>query len=283
MLEILQSYSFKIVAIGTVVLAIVSSVVGAINVYKGQSLIGDAMGHATFAGIVLAFMLFATRNPIVLLVGAMSTAAIAYYLIQYSERHSKIGLGANMAIFLSGFFGLGLVLKSYIQGNPNFAGASQAGLDNYIFGQAAYLLKSDIYLISAVAVLCLLIIFSFYKEFKVYLFDKEFAQIINLPVKLFEYLILFMTILVIGIGIKTVGAILISSFLIMPCVSASQWSNKFSRVLILGVIFSSIASFVGSYMSTVYSGLSTGPTIILVLGTICIISFIFGKNGLLRR
>lgn len=281
-MEILRSYSFQIVALGTVILAITSSLVGSINLYKGQSLIGDAMGHSTLAGVIIAYMLFATRNPIVLLLGAMSTASISYFLIDYAKKNSKIGLDANMAIYLSGFFGLGLVLKSYIQGNENFIGASQAGLDNYIFGQAAYLLQFDVILISVCAVICSSIIIYFFKEFKVYLFDREFAILTGVPVNVLDYLVLFMTILTIGVGIKAVGVILISSFLIMPCVSARIWSNKYINTLIIGSIFSAISALLGSYLSTMYKGFSTGPVIILVSGIIFLISLIFGKNGIIR-
>lgn len=282
-MEILTSYSFRIIAMGTVLLAIVSTVVGSINVYKGQSLIGDAMGHSTFAGIVLAYMMFQTRNPIVLLIGAMLSAALAYLLIEYSNRNSKIGLDANLAIYLSGFFGIGMVLKSYIQGNPNFENASQSGLQNYIFGQTAYLLELDVKLIAIATVICLSIVLLLFREFKIYLFDREFAQIAQLPIKLMDYLVLFMTILVIGVGIKAVGAILISSFLIVPCISANQWTNKFSMVMILGAIFSSISVLIGSYISMLYTGLSTGPSIIIVSGIICGLSFLLGKNGIFRR
>lgn len=282
-MEILTSYSFRIIAMGTVLLAIVSTVVGSINVYKGQSLIGDAMGHSTFAGIVLSYMMFQTRNPIVLLIGAMLSAALAYLLIEYSNRNSKIGLDANLAIYLSGFFGIGMVLKSYIQGNPNFENASQSGLQNYIFGQTAYLLELDVKLIAIATVICLSIVLLLFREFKIYLFDREFAQIAQLPIKLMDYLVLFMTILVIGVGIKAVGAILISSFLIVPCISANQWTNKFSMVMILGAIFSSISVLIGSYISMLYTGLSTGPSIIIVSGIICGLSFLLGKNGIFRR
>ena len=92
-----------------------------------------------------------------------------------------------------------------------------------------------------------------------------------------------MTILVIGVGIKAVGAILISSFLIVPCISANQWTNKFSMVMILGAIFSSISVLIGSYISMLYTGLSTGPSIIIVSGIICGLSFLLGKNGIFRR
>ena len=267
-MKLFQMYSFQIVLAGTLLLAIAASIVGTMNVYKNQSLIGDALGHSTFPGLILAFMLSGQRNPTILLLGAMATASLSYFLINYSTKNSKIGADANMAIYLSGFFGLGLVLKSYVQGNPSYSGASKSGLDNYIFGQAAYLLKADVYLILLVAIICLACLGLFYKEIKCYLFDKDFAQILGINGKKLDYLILFLTILVIGVGIKAVGVILISSLLIIPTITASKLSHNFLGVIGLSSLFSCIAAFVGASISTLYSGFSTGPTIILCQGLI---------------
>ena len=71
-MDILMNYAFQIIALGTALLAAVAAPVGALSVYKGQSLIGDAIGHATFPGVVLAFMAFSTRSPAVLLVGGQT-------------------------------------------------------------------------------------------------------------------------------------------------------------------------------------------------------------------
>lgn len=267
-MKLFQMYSFQIVLAGTLLLAIAASIVGTMNVYKNQSLIGDALGHSTFPGLILAFMLSSQRNPTILLLGAMATASLSYFLINYSTKNSKIGADANMAIYLSGFFGLGLVLKSYVQGNPSYSGASKSGLDKYIFGQAAYLLKADVYLILLAAVICLACLGIFYKEIKCYLFDKDFAQLLGINGKKLDYLILFLTILVIGVGIKAVGVILISSLLIIPTITASKLSHNFLGVIGLSSLFSCIAAFVGTSISTLYSGFSTGPTIILCQGLI---------------
>lgn len=281
-MDILTNYTFQIIAFGTALLAAVAAPVGALSVYKGQSLIGDAIGHATFPGIVLAYMAFATRDPAVLLAGAMAAAAVTFFAIQSAHENSRVGLNANLAIFLSGFFGLGMVLKSYIQGNPAFRGASQAGLETYIFGQAAYMLEADVFLIAVVAALTVTLLVLFYKELKVFVFDTEYAEASGLPVGLLRILLPLLTVLVIGIGLKAVGSILISSFLIIPCVAASQWSNDFSRVLFLSSLFGVAAALTGTYVSTVEQGMSTGPSIILAACAIAFCSLLLGKRGFLR-
>lgn len=276
-MKIFQMYSFQIVLIGTVLLAISASLIGSINVYKNQSLIGDALGHSTLPGIILAYMLSLEKDPLILLIGAICSSGLSYILIHYSSSKSKIGPDANMAIFLSGFFGFGLVLKSYIQGNPNFVGASKAGLDNYIFGQAAYLQKKDIYLILFATIIVVLLIGIYYRDLKCYLFDKEYASLIGVDIKKLDILILFLTILVIGVGIKVVGVILISSLMIIPIVSASKVTNNFLMLLTLSALFSVIGSIMGSLISTIYQGFSTGPTIILCQGLISLMVIAYTK------
>ena len=79
-MAILTDFSFQIVLLGTVVLAMASGVVGTVTVLRGQSLIGDAIGHATFAGIVIAFMLFQSKNTLILTLGALVAGMVAFTL-----------------------------------------------------------------------------------------------------------------------------------------------------------------------------------------------------------
>ena len=144
------------------------------------------------------------------------------------------------------------------------------------------MLESDVLLIAIVAALVLTLFILFYKELKVFVFDAEYAQAVGLPVRLLNILLPLLTIAVIGIGLKAVGSILISSFLIIPCVAASQWSNNFSRVLLLSGLFGIVAALLGTYVSTVEQGLSTGPSIILAACTIAFLSMLLGKHGLRR-
>lgn len=274
-MEVLLSYSFRVVLMGTSLVALVAALVGSINVYKNQSLIGDAMGHSSFFGIVLAFIIVKERNPFYLLLGAMFAAGICFYLVTFANKNSKIGADANMAISLSGLFGLGLVLKSFIQANPNYAKTSQAGLNNYIFGQAAYLMEADVKVIFLALVLCVAIFAIFFEDLKIYIYDKNFARMIGINTKLLDYLILFMTILVIGVGIKAVGVILISSFLIIPTVSASKFSKSYLGLIGLSSVFALLSAFIGTYISTAYKGFSTGPSIIIVASLIGFLSFMY--------
>ena len=282
-MDILTSYSFIIVGSGTFLLAAVAGAVGCITVLKGQSLIGDAIGHAAFPGIILSFMLFMQREPVLLTLGAVASGATAFMLIQVIKENSKLKLDAVLAVVLSSFFGVGMVLKSYIQGNSNYKDAAQSGLSSYIFGQAAYIMKDDVKLIVYIGIPTLVLLVLFYKEIKLFLFDEIYAKSIGIRTVLLHGIILIMTMGIIAAGLKLVGAILISSLLIIPAITALQWSNKFSRVLIIAGVVGGVSALIGTYISTAYDGMSTGATIILIMGSFAIISLVTGPHGMIKN
>lgn len=279
-MDILRNYSFIIVALGTIILAMATGIIGSISVLKGKSLIGDAIGHSTYPGIVIAFMLSMEKSPIILLFGAAFAGAISFFLIDIISNNSKIDLDATLAIVLSSFFGLGMVLKSFIQGNPDYAGVSQSGLKNYIFGQASYIMKNDVKIIFIVSIFSILMLIAFYKEIKVYVFDEVYAKTIGINPGLMNTVILIATMLLITTGLKLVGAILISSMLIVPAITALQWTDRFHIMLIIAGVSGGISACIGTYISTAYDGMSTGSTIILIMSFISLLSMIVGPRGM---
>ena len=282
-IDILTSYTFIIVGSGTFLLAAITGAVGCITVLKGQSLIGDAIGHAAFPGIVLSFMLFMQREPVLLTLGAVVSGTTAFILIQVIKENSKLKLDAILAVVLSSFFGVGMVLKSHIQGNSTYKDAAQSGLSSYIFGQAAYIMKDDVKLIVYVGIPMLVLLILFYKEIKVFLFDEIYASTIGIKTVLLYGIILVMTMGIIATGLKLVGAILISSLLIIPAITALQWSEKFSRVLIIAGVVGGVSALIGTYISTAFNGMSTGATIILIMGSFAIISLVTGPHGMIKN
>lgn len=283
MFDVLTSYTFIISAVSSAFLGFSAGMVGTVSVLKGQSLIGDAIGHSTFPGIVIAFMIFQTKMPIILMLGALFTGIVAFIIIHTIDMNSKIKLDTALAIVLSSMFGLGMVLKSYIQGNKSFSGSSQAGLENYIFGQAAFVTELDMYIIIVVSIISVLILLIFYKEIKLSIFDIGYAEIIRLRPKIISYVSLIITIMIITVGLKTVGAVLVSSMIIIPAVTALQWSNKFERVLFIAGFIGMITSIIGTYFGSIKNGYPNGPAIIVVMSIVAIISILFGKYGIIKK
>lgn len=281
-ISIITQYSFIVVAIGTMLLAMATGIVGTISILKGQSLIGDAVGHASLPGIILAFMISGRKSSLILMLGAIVAGIVAFILIQLISEGSKIEADTAMAVILSAMFGMGMVLKSYIQGNQKIQGASQSGLASYIFGQAAYILKEDVYIILAVSIISLFLFIVFYKEIKVYVFDTVYAYTIGINSRLLSLLIMIITMILIAAGLKAVGAILISSMLITPAVTGLQWSKSYEKVLFIAAATGAVSAFLGTFISSAVKGFSTGPSIILIMSIIALLSVLFAPRGIVR-
>lgn len=270
-IEVLFDYSFITVAIGTCILAFVSSIVGTVTVLTRQSLIGDTIAHASYPGVIFIFFVTQSRNPVILTIGAMISGYLSYYTVQYIIKHSKHSYVNALALVSASYFGLGIIFKNLLQGFSTKS--AQAGLQRYLFGQAAFIQLEDIYLITFVGVLSLIIFILFYHSFKQYMFDKTFAQINGVSISVLNHLLNFMMISLIAVGLKVVGAILMSSFLIAPAITGLLWSKKYKSTLIISSIVSIFSAFIGTYFSSTVKGLSTGPAIIVLMSLSALISF----------
>ena len=279
-MTLLFQYSFIVVALGTMCLAMSTGIVGTISILKRQSLIGDAVGHASFPGIVLAFIIAGRKDSLTLMSGAIIAGVCAFFIIQYIVNSSKLEADTTMAVILSAMFGFGMVLKSYIQGNPSFSG-SQAGLANYIFGQAAYMLKEDVIIIFSVSIVSILLFLIFFKEIKIHVFDEAYAETLGIKKNIISVLIIIITMLLIAAGLKAVGVVLISSMLITPGVIGMQWSKRYESVLIIAAISGALSALIGTSVSTLVKGMSTGPSIILCMTAIAFLSVLCGPYGII--
>ena len=274
-MTILQSYTTQMVLLGTALLGLASGIAGTFAVLRKESLIGDGLSHAALPGVVIAFLLTGIKDIEVLIIGAALSSITAAWLITITVENSKIKFDGALATILSAFFGLGLVLLTYVQSLNN---AGQAGLSKFIFGQAATILARDVYITSAAALIIIVLTALFWKELKLISFDVEYAKTLQIPVTFTLILYRSLLIMTIIIGIQSVGAILISSLLIAPAVGARQWTNKLGTMCILAGFFGMVSAIGGTIWSTSVQKLPTGPAIIVILSVIVLLSLIFAPN-----
>lgn len=282
MTSLLQSYTFQIVALGATLLGGVCGAVGVFSVLKKESLIGDVISHAALPGICLAYIITREKELVILLFGALGSGLIANMLINYTAKKTSIKLDNILALVLSMFFGLGIVLLTYIKVLP---GANKAGLNKFIFGQAAAILKEDIYLISGISLLVLIVLISYWYKFKLVIFDYTYAKIIyKNRVRFYELLLSFLTVICIVIGLEMVGVILMSSLIIVPAVSARQWTDNLVKMTIISSLVGGISGLLGTVISSSSLNLPTGPVIVLILSFFVLVSLVFSpKRGILRK
>ncbi|MDO5733906.1 MAG: metal ABC transporter permease [Eubacteriales bacterium] len=277
----LRDINFWVPALSAMILALATSLVGSVSVLRGQSLIGDAIGHASLPGVMLAFMLFLTRAPWVLMLGAMVFGYIAYRLIEYLAGPDKADLDRAQAIVLSSFFGLGITLKSVIQSHPHYRQVPKAGLETYIFGQAALAARKDLYMIIGVAIFTIILFFIFYKEIQLSIFDDRFADVTGFKPDLVHQITLILILALIATGLRVVGAILIAALLIAPTVAGLQWKGSFRGVLRVAAVTGVVSAFLGTLLGRL--GWPNGASIVFVLSLITLVSIVIGTHSTLRK
>lgn len=276
-----SDYTLRTITLGTAVLGGVTGMLGSFAVLRKQSLLGDAISHAALPGIALAFLITGSKDTNVLLVGALISGLLGTLWIRGITTKTHLKSDTALGLILSVFFGFGMLLLTFIQKQPN---ANQAGLDKYLFGQAATLVESDVWLMSIVTGLCLLVLLLFWKELKILLFDKDYAQTLGFNTKFIDLLITTFIVLAIVLGLQTVGVVLMSAMLLAPAAAARQWTNSLGLMVFLAAILGASAGVFGTAISSTQNNLSTGPVIVLVASTFVLLSFIFSpKRGLLFR
>ncbi|MFK7800864.1 MAG: metal ABC transporter permease [Anaerolineae bacterium] len=279
-LNIQYGYTLRTVAFGGSLLGVVSGVLGCFAVLRQQSLMGDALSHAALPGVAIAFLL-AGRQLGYLLIGAAIASWLGVQFISSVTKTTRIKQDTAMGIVLAAWFAAGIALLAYIQARPD---ASQAGLDTFIFGQAAAIVEQDVQLIAIVGLAAFVVMALFWKEFKLITFDSEFAGANGFRVNLFSTLLSTLIVVAIVLGLQLAGVILMVGMLIAPGIAARQWTNKLTQMVILAAVFGAFSGGTGAIISAVDTDVPTGPMIIVVAFLIVVISIGFAPGrGLVWR
>lgn len=272
--DIVNDYTLRNVALGSAVLGVVSGVLGCFAVLRKQGLMGDALSHAALPGVCLAYMITGSKTPITLMLGAAAAGWIGMLAILQITRRTRIDPGSALGIILTVFFGLGIVLLTVIQkGND----ANQAGLDKFLFGQAAALVAEQVTTMSIIGAGALAVTALMFKEFKLLAFDPEFAESIGMKTHALGTLLTGLLVVAIVIGLNTVGVILMSAMLVAPASAARQWTNSLSHMVVYAAVIGATAGLVGAVISVLEQGIPTGPAIVICLAILVIVSLLFGS------
>ncbi|HEY6563030.1 MAG TPA: iron chelate uptake ABC transporter family permease subunit, partial [Pirellulaceae bacterium] len=230
-------------------------------------------------GIVLAFMLTTSKATPVLLSGATIAGWLGALAVLFIVRATKLAYDTALAIVLSVFFGLGLVLLTTVQRRPD---ASQAGLDKFLFGQAATLIERDVITMSIVGIVAFMVLMLIWKEIKLLSFDSDFASSIGLPVRGLDIVLTTLVVIAIVVGLQTVGVVLMSAMIVAPAAAARQWTDRLGLMVALSATFGAVAGVSGTVASGRIDHLPTGPAIVVAMSVIVVISILFAPlRGLL--
>lgn len=272
-------YTLRTVALGAATLGLVSGALGAFAVLRRQSLIGDAVSHAALPGVALAFLLTGSKAPLVLVLGAVAAGWLATLEVMFILRRTRLKADSVLGLVLSVFFGLGLVLLTHIQRRPD---AAQAGLERFLFGQAATLLAGDVAVMGALGAAALVTLLLLWKELKLLAFDPDFGASLGLPVRRLDVLLTTLIVIAVVLGLQTVGVVLMSAMIVAPAAAARQWTDRLGLMIVLAGLFGAAAGMAGAVVSSLGARLPTGPVIVLCATSLVAASLLLAPNrGLL--
>ncbi len=273
--DLVNDYTLRTVALGAAVLGIVAGAMGTFAVLRRQSLVGDAMSHAALPGIAIAYMLTGNKDNLVLLTGAAIAGWLATLAVISIVRTSRIKFDSALGLVLSVFFGFGLMLLTFIQRKPD---ASQAGLETFLFGQAATLVIRDVRVMAGLALFALGVLYLLWKEFKLLSFDPDFAATIGYPVRKLDVMLTTLIVIAIVVGLQAVGVVLMSAMIVAPAAAARQWTNRLGVMVLLAALFGASAGVGGATISSTTERMPTGPTIVVCVSVIVVISLLIAPN-----
>lgn len=257
----LSQYNFLQTALITsVIVGIMSGIIGSFIILRGMSLMGDAISHAVLPGIAIAYML-----GINLLLGASLFGILAALLIGFVASHSKLKNDTAIGIVFSAFYALGFILISMAESATN--------LHHILFGNVLAVSDHDLVTTACILAIVVLFIVIFYKELLITSFNETFAKTYGLNTQRIHYSLMLMLTLVTVSSLQTVGIILVVAMLITPAATAFLWTNKLHTMLFLSAIFGAISAIVGLYFSYTFNWAS-GPAIVVVAACFFGISFL---------
>ena len=297
MITILTDPIFYVPIVGAILMCFTAALVGVICVLKKKSLLGEALSHATYPGVVISVViaqgLFTLSEGVVsiaILVGAFLFSIVGLLTIEYMEKKQGVDSDVALCFVLSTFLGVGILLASKIQITHALL---YQQIQIFLYGQIATLLKIHLWIYGILAVITGLVIYLLFKGIKITIFDRNYAKSIGIPTKWIDMICFMIIIWAIVIGIRSVGIIMMSGMLIIPATTARQYTNRLSTLFILSGVFGIISAFIGSLLSLqpllIKSGgkslyMPTGPLIVLVASTLCLLSLLFAPpRGLLFR
>ena len=274
----LQSHNVRLVVLSTALLGASSGMVGTFLLLRRRSLLGDALSHATYPGVALAFLVMLLVGgegkwlPGLLLGGAI-TGVTGVLLVLAIRNTTRIRDDAAMGIVLGVFFGAGVALMKLVSDLP---GADAAGLNSFIYGSAASMIFSDFALILVITLLAAVFSLLLLKELTLLCFDENFAASQGWPTLFIDLAMLALVTAVTVVGLQAVGLVLIIALLIIPATAARFWTHNLRRMLWTAALFGAVSGWVGASLSALFSDLPAGAVIVLVAALLFLVSMLLG-------
>lgn len=251
--------------------SIVCGVIGCYVVLRGMAFIGDAVAHAVFPGLAVAFVIQGN-----LVLGGAVAGVLTAILVAVFSQNRRIKEDSIIGVFFVAAFALGIVVISRA---PGYAGS----LQQFLFGSITGIPDEDIYTVAITGVILMLVVFLFHKEFVAVTLDRETARATGVPVFVLDLVLYVMVAVAIVISIQTIGNILVLALLITPAAAARLLTDRLGVMMLLAPVIGGSSALVGLYLSWSLD-LPVGGVIVLVATVVFLLAWFFApRHGLLMR
>lgn len=257
--------------IEVILMGLTCGVIGTYVVLRGMAFIGDALSHAIFPGVVVAFLLHISFFTGALVFGGITAVAIGAL-----SRNRRVSEDTAIGVLFAGMFALGIVLISTVKGYT-------ADLASFLFGNVLGVSNEDMVASAIIGLLVLGSLVVFHKELVLVAFDSDMAEAVGLPVWLVNLGLLVLMALTIVVSLRAVGNILVVAMLVTPAAAARLWTDRLRVMMLLSALFGALAGIVGLLVSY-HTDLAAGGTIVLAVTAWFGVSLLVApRHGLLGR
>jgi len=246
-------------------LGILGAVVGSYLILQQMGMMSGVISHAVLPGISIAFFL-----EINLAIGAFIAGILSALVVIGIQKRSRIKVDAAMALTLTSFLALGVILITSLKTN-------QVNLDEILFGDILGVNSGDVWRTLIITIVILVLTKLFYKELEFYTFDPVGARACGLPVKQLYFGLICAITLTIVASMQTVGVLLVMSLLVGPAITSYLLVKELSQMMLLGSIIGASSSIVGMYCSY-YFDLPSGAAIVMVIFVFFLLAFLFSPS-----
>jgi ABC-type Mn2+/Zn2+ transport system permease subunit len=257
--------------IAVALVGVVSAVVGAFVVVRGMAFIGDALAHASFAGVAAAFAL-----GVSIYLGAMVAAVATAASIAFVSQRGRLSFDTSIGVLFVGMFALGILI---ISRQDNYT----VDLFSFVFGNVLGVSWSELTVIAALGGVVVLLIGAFYKELLFTVYDPVVAQASGIPTRAIEYGLLALIAVSTVVALRTVGIVLVIAMLVTPAATATLLVRRLHQVIAVAVLLALISAVAGLYISY-HAEVASGASIVLVATALFIVALLIApKRGVIAR
>jgi zinc transport system permease protein len=264
-----QGFVRRALAAG-VALSIAGALLGVFIVQRGLGLLSDGLAHATFGGLALGLLLGATVDRAIAV--ALPFTVVIALGIQYVRRHTRLGGDVATGVFFAVSFAAGILFLGL-----RSARAAPVNVEGLLFGSLLAISPEALGVILAVAVLVFVVLAWLGPRLAYATFDPELATLSGVPVSALEYALLALTALVVVVGVKTVGVVLVSAFVVIPAATANLLGRSPAVITLLAVLLGVSGTAFGLFASY-HLNVATGATIILTLGACFFLALVLRRR-----